>query len=118
VIPRLQEAERLIMDLKARMAALEQKVMELGQSTGKLWGVSQGGGGGGGGGAFVAITPAIGAGGFATVDVSQLIAGNFVTVYPGATIYNPYLSSTTAGRIVTLCQNPDQSFTIYGQSCT
>jgi hypothetical protein len=119
LIPRLLEAERLIMELRARLASIEQRVAENTQSVGKVWGLPSGGGGGGGGGAFYCPSiPAIAGGASGTGDVYLLNAGSGVLVVTGATIYNPYASATTAGRICTLGLNPDGSYLIFGQSCT
>ena len=119
MIPRLLEAERLIMELRARLAALEQRVAEVSQSTGKVWGaVGSAGSGGGGAGAYVCLSiPAIPGGGMGTADVFTVVGGATVTETAGATIYNEYNSATTAGRVCTLAKCPDGSFIILGQSC-
>jgi hypothetical protein len=120
VIDRLMEAERLIMDLRARVAAAENRLVEIGQSTGKLWGAVTSGPGGLGGGAYVSLAiPAIPASGQATGDVYILgWGGAFVLDTAGAGILNPYNNATTAGRVCTLARNVDGSFTVLGQSCT
>jgi hypothetical protein len=78
-----------------------------------------GGGGDGGGGAFK-CTPAaaIAGGGSGTADVYSTVSGSSVLVAAGATVINPYLTATIAGRILTLGRNPDGTYQIYGQSCT
>ena len=119
MIERILEAERLIMDLRARMASLEQRLAEVGQSAGKLWGTASGNGGGGGAGAFYCPSiPAIAGGATGTGNVYLINSGGGVLVASGATIVNPYASATTAGRACTLCQNPDGTYMVYGQSCT
>jgi ABC-type Fe3+-hydroxamate transport system substrate-binding protein len=119
MIDRLMEAERLIMELRARLASIEQRVAENTQSVGKVWGLPSGGGSGGGGGAFYCPSiPAIAGGGSGVADVYLLAGGSTVLVTAGATIYNGYASATTAGRRCTLSRNNDGTYLIYGQSCT
>jgi ABC-type Fe3+-hydroxamate transport system substrate-binding protein len=114
---RLQEAERLIMELRARLASIEQRVAENTQSVGKVWGLPSGGSGGGGGGAFYCPSiPAIAGGASGTGNVYLAPSGTLLVT--GATIWNPYANATTAGRICTLGANPDGSYLIFGQSCT
>lgn len=120
MIPRILEAERLIMDLRARVASLEQRIAQVGQSVGAVWsGQTGGSGGGGGGGAFICLSiPAIAGGTFGNADVYLLTGGSPGLYAPGAVIWNGYASATTAGRKCTLGMNPDGSFLIFGQSCT
>jgi hypothetical protein len=119
MIDRLMEAERLIMELRARLASLEQRVSENTQSVGKVWGLPSGGSGGGSSNAFVCISiPAIAGGASGTADVYVVIGGSTSLWTAGATIWNAYASATTAGRRCTLGLNPDGSYLIFGQSCT
>jgi hypothetical protein len=119
MIQRFLELERRMAHLERRLGQIDSKATQAGQSVAQVWGNPGGGGsGGGGGGAFECLSiPAIAAGGFGTADVYQMTGGTSVLFATGATIWNPYLSATTAGRICTLCQNPDGSFMVYGQSC-
>jgi hypothetical protein len=117
MIDRLMEAERLIMELRARLGALEQRVSEVSQSTGKVWGAVGSAGSGGAGAFYCPSIPAIAGGASGTGNVYTGIGGSGVLVVTGATIYNVYASATTSGRVCTLCQNTDGTYQVYGQSC-
>jgi hypothetical protein len=121
MIDRLMEAERLIMDLRARVGSLEQRVTEVGQSTGSLWSGQTGGGSGGGqAGTYYCNSPINipGQTPLPSVAIYTQYAGIGVVPVETATIFNPYISATTAGRLCTLVRNSDGSYWIYGQSCT
>jgi hypothetical protein len=120
MIQRFLELERRMAHLERRLGQIDSKSTQAAQSVAQVWGSPGGGGGTAGGPAgFECLSiPAIGAGGSATADVYQMVRGTSVLFATGATIWNPYLSATTAGRICTLAQNSDGSFMILGQSCT
>jgi hypothetical protein len=87
------------------------------------------GGGSGGASVYVCVlgaalpagtAPAGGAPGSLAAQTIYRIAdgGASYTTVGTATVYNPYLSAGTSGRIVTVIPNPDGSYTAIGQSCT
>lgn len=117
---RFEELERAVELLKRRLADVDLKAQQAGQSVAQVWAAPWGGGGSSSsGGAFYCNSiPALAGGATGTGDVYQRNGGSNVLFATGATIYNPYASATTAGRVCTLGLNPDGTFTIYAQSCT
>jgi hypothetical protein len=110
--------ERLLLDLasiQAQVANLQTQVA----------GLQQGGSGQGqqGGGTGVYEIPggvAIGANSYVTGQtVYALTGGNGTStaVSANAVVFNVYGVATTAGKALTLGQNPDGTFTVLGQSC-
>jgi hypothetical protein len=117
MIDRLMEAERLIMELRARLASIEQRVAENTQSVGKVWGISYGDGGGGSGAFVYTIAPiVIAPGGNVTGQTVSTILGTLPGTY---TVYNIMAVATvaTAGKTIIVGANPDGTFTAITQSC-
>ena len=53
-----------------------------------------------------------------TANVYKITSGAYSLVASGATIYNPMLSATTAGRVLAVADNGDGTYTAISQSCT
>ena len=106
------------MELRARLAALEQRVAEVSQSTGKVWGAvgSAGSGGGGAVPSSCLSPPAIPAGARARADVYSVSAGPRCSATTGATIYNEYNSAVAAGKVCTLGCNNDGTYVFTGKA--
>jgi hypothetical protein len=117
---RITRLELMLQGLQGQLVSLAGQVAQLqGASRQGPVVTTPGGGGDGGGGAFKCQPAAsIAGGGGGTADVYTTVSGASVLFVTGASIFNPYLSATTAGRVLTLGRNPDGSFQIYGQSCT
>ena len=110
--------EQLRLDLAAAQAQIAALATQIA-------GLQQGGSGQGqtGGGAGVYEVPGggvIAAGGSVTGQtVYALTGGNgtSIAIATNATVFNTYGVATTAGKALTLGQNPDGTFTVLGQSC-
>ncbi len=57
-------------------------------------------------------------GGPTTANVYKITSGAYVLVASSASIYNAMLSATTAGRVLTVADNGDGTYTAVSQSCS